>query len=128
MTTTKKTTRATTRTTKTTSSKKPTGTAPKAASAEPTPTPTDDVDNVFMSTMRSGMGALEFATLSAAELPLSVLHKVGVPESATDTAREGGRSMLHGVSGTIDTLASQTFKVAGRSASLMSGVVGSVKP
>lgn len=125
MTTTKKTTRATTGTRKTATPKKPA--QPTAPKVDSTSAPAGDSDNLFLSTMRSGMGALEFATLAVTDLPLNMLQKVGVPSAATDTARDGGRTMLHGVNGTIDTLASQTFKLAGKGASLVTGVVGSVK-
>lgn len=83
--------------------------------------------NAVLSVLNGATGALEAGTMSVAELPLSVLSGLGVPASATDAARNGTRSMLHGVNGTIDTLASQSFKMAGKGASLVGGVVGSVK-
>jgi hypothetical protein len=121
MTTTKKTTGAK----KSTTTKRATrpATTPPAASAAAT----DEGTNVVLSTLRSGFGAMEFGTLAVADLPLSMLNKVGVPESATDAARSGSRSMIHGVNGTLDSLATQTFKFAGQGAAFVSGVVGSVK-
>lgn len=88
----------------------------------------DDGGNAVLSVLRSGIGALEHGTMSAAEWPLSVMSGLGVPESATDKAREGSRQVLHGVNGTIDTLATQTFKIAGKGASLVTGAVSAVKP
>lgn len=125
MTTTKKTTRATT-------SAKSAATKPAARTSTVPPVDsavevTDDGSNFVLSTLRSGFGAMEFGTLAVAELPLSVLRKVGVPQSATDAAREGSRSMLHGVNQTLDSLATQTFKFAGQGAAFVSGAVGSAK-
>jgi hypothetical protein len=80
--------------------------------------------NFVLRTLRGGMGALETGTMSVAELPLTVLSGLGVPKGATDAARKGSRSMLHGVNGTIDTLATQTFKIAGKGASLVTGAAG----
>ena len=101
---------------------------PKTAPAAESAAAMDDGSNFVLSTLRSGFGAMEFGTLAVADLPMSVLDKVGVPKSATDAARSGSRSMLHGVNGTLDSLATQTFKFAGQGASFVSGVVGSVKP
>jgi hypothetical protein len=86
MTTTKKTTgtkRTTgTRKTATTNQASRAKTAPTAESAAAM----DEGSNFVLSTLRSGFGAMEFGTLAVADLPMSVLNKVGVPKSATDAA------------------------------------------
>jgi hypothetical protein len=99
-------------------------TTKKTASQEPTK---DEGGNFVLSALRSGIGVLEKGTVSATELPLSMMSSLGVPSGATDAARKGSVSMLHSVNGTIDTLATQSFKLAGKGASLVTGVVGGKK-
>jgi len=83
--------------------------------------------NFMLRGVRSGLGALESTTLTLAEVPLTVLTGLGVSSDTTDKAREGGRRVLHGVSGSIDTIATQTTGLAGKGVSLVTSVVGGSK-
>ena len=78
----------------------------------------------FILAFRSGMDAIENSVVSAAEIPLSILSGLGVSDETTQAARKGNRQLAHGITGTIDTIATQIAEVVSAQASIASDAVG----
>lgn len=79
----------------------------------------------FLLAFRQVGDAFEQATLSAAEIPLNVLSTIGVPASATDAARAGGKQVVEGIHGTVDAVATGIADAVGTSAHAVSEVITS---
>lgn len=107
------------------------------AQPEPEPEPTSEStaranaqgpsDGAVLGSFRAGMGFIEYTSLAAAEVPLKVLSTLGMPDAATNVARDSHTQMVHGIHGTLDFVASQTATLTGKGMSLLSGAVGSNK-
>ena len=75
-------------------------------------------ETVFVDAFRGGMGAVKKTSLAAAEIPLSVLSSLGVSEEATGAARKSHQDLTQGITEAVDTIATQSAKVAGKGVSL----------
>ena len=84
-------------------------------------------DGALLGSFRTGMGLLEYTSLAAAEVPLKMLSNLGMPDAATNVARDGHTKMVHGIHGTLDFVASQTATFTGKGMHLLSDAVGSKK-
>jgi len=83
-------------------------------------------DQAFLGMFRQGMGAVEKAGLAAMEIPFTVLSGLGVSDETTDGVREGTQKMATGITGTIDSIATGSVKVAKDGFSAVTGAVTSV--
>lgn len=103
-----------------------TQTKPKAAKPEMFSSPFKGAEDAFLTAFRGGMGAVEKAGLSAMEIPLTVLSGLGVSEDTTDEARKATVSLADGITGTIDSIAAGSLKVADQGLSLVTGAFSAV--
>lgn len=88
---------------------------------------TEDGDfRYFLLAVRTGTDFIETATLSAAEIPLTVMSGMGVSSDTTDAARGTTRDIAHGVHGTVDSIAEQIATAVSKQVSLVSDTVSSV--
>ena len=105
--------------------------APKAApktqakakttqASAPQPEPTQG-EGGLLGMVRSSLKGVEGAALGFTSLSTSVLSGVGLPDGASSTIKSGTEQMVHGVTGSIDAIASGSMKVAGKGFSLVSG-------
>jgi hypothetical protein len=83
-------------------------------------------DQAFLGLFRQGMGAVEKTGLSAMEIPFTVLSGLGVSAETTEGVREGTQKMATGITGTIDSIATGSVKVAKDGFSLVTGAFASV--
>jgi hypothetical protein len=79
----------------------------------------------FILAVNSGTAVIEKASLSAAEIPLTVLSSLGVSKDTTDSARESTRNLAHGIHGTVDSIAEQIASAVSEQVSLVADVVSS---
>jgi hypothetical protein len=106
----------TTRTTRKAASKTTTRSAPKTAP----PTEVPEESRGLLGMVRSTLKGVEGAAVGLTSLSTSVLSGVGLPDSASSTIKGGTEQMVHGVTGSIDAIASGSMKVAGKGFSLVS--------
>jgi hypothetical protein len=78
----------------------------------------------FLLAVRSGTDFIETATLSAAEIPLTVMSSMGVSVETTEGARETTRGIAEGVHGTVDSIAEQIAAAVSKQVSLVADSVG----
>ena len=94
-----------------------------------------EASGLFLKAYRTGIGAIESTVVGVAEIPLRVFSGLGLPDEATQTARDGQRKMFKGVNSTLDSVATQfvgvadkgaaqVVEVAGKGVSLFTGAVG----
>lgn len=80
----------------------------------------------FLMAFRKVGDAIEQTTLSAAEIPLSVLSSMGVSDDLTGSARESGKQLVQGIHGTVDAIAEQIAEAVSTGGQLVSNTVGDV--
>jgi hypothetical protein len=106
---------ATTRTTRKTATKP----APEPAVAND--------DNPILGMFRSTLKSVEGATVGLGSASVSLLSGVGLPDGVASTIKSGTTQMAQGVTGSLDGIATGSFKVAGKGFSLVSGGLGAFK-
>ena len=67
-----------------------------------------DVSASIKGAMHTGMGAIEKVALAAAEVPLSVLSSLGVPDEARATVRHDTELFVAGITAALNTVADGT--------------------
>lgn len=88
---------------------------------------TEDGDfRYFLLAVRTGTDFIETATLSAAEIPLTVMSGMGVSPETTNAARGATRDLAEGVHGGVDSIAEQIATAVSKQVSLVSDTVSSV--
>lgn len=78
----------------------------------------------FLLAVRTGTDFIETATLSAAEIPLTVMSTIGVSAEKTDSARGTTRDIAEGVHGTVDAIAEQIAAAVSKQVALVADSVG----
>jgi hypothetical protein len=79
----------------------------------------------FLLAVRTGTDFIETATLSAAEIPLTVMSTLGVSAETTDSARATTRDISHGVHGTVDSIAEQIASAVSKQVALAGDIASS---
>jgi len=80
---------------------------------------------------KTGMSAAEGLQQAGMEVPLVMLESVGVPKDKTDALRDKNRQLVHGMVGTIETMASKFVEAGTQQVGLVAGAIqqaGSKKP
>jgi hypothetical protein len=79
-------------------------------------------------TVRTGVGIIESAATAATEIPLTVLQKLGVSDSATGAVRDGNRQIVQGLHGAVDAVTSRVSGAASGAVSTFTGLAGGILP
>jgi hypothetical protein len=87
---------------------------------------TNDETRYFLMAFRKVGEAIEQTTLSAAEIPLSVLSSIGVSEDFTSSARDSSTQLIQGIHGTVDAIAGQIAEAVSTGSVLVGNTVGDV--
>jgi pyruvate/2-oxoacid:ferredoxin oxidoreductase beta subunit len=96
----------------------------KSSDSKSTEEPEGQV-RVFLMAFRSVGDAIESTTLSAAEIPLTVLSGIGVSDDTTKAARDTGTQLVHSIHGTVDSVATQIATAVSKQVALVGNVVAS---
>lgn len=70
-------------------------------------------------TLQTGLGVAEKMHQSAVEVPLNMLKSVGVPEEKSSELKDKHRSLLRGMYGSIDSIATQCVDLGEKQASIL---------
>jgi len=77
------------------------------------------VTSLLRSSLKTGLGVAEGMHQFAVEIPLNMLKVVGVSDEQTTTLKDKHRSLLRGMYGSIDSVATQMTDVGEKQASLL---------
>jgi hypothetical protein len=81
-------------------------------------------DHPFLTVFRSGMGVIESTVVGLAEFPLGVAGSLGISDETTGRIRKGHTDLVHGINGSVDSLATGITDVAGKQLQVVSDVLG----